>query len=429
MNNALLVHDIGSSYDAFSRLRTSNTYTLFDSKTLYDKNTLNWTEFIKSTGATATSVFNANQSTVSLNVATDGDIVIRQTKQYFPYQPGKSQLVMMTGILGTSKSGIISRLGYFDNDNGLFFEMAEDGLHIVKRTSTSGAVVDERLHQSNWNKNKLLSSGDIYQFQPDKVQVFYFNFEWLGTGDIVFGVMMANQMIPLHHFYISNNLTTVSFSIPNLPSRYELRKTSNAVGVNAELICGCTTILSEGGRELTGIHRIIDRGITKAITGTNNLIYPVIAFRIKPARKGTMVYLQGFDILITSVNKQFRWAIICNPTTITGREFVYVDLDTDISSIQVDRTINNTLNGINTKTTITGGVEHFGGYGDTKINNNITSSELALKNSVGFSFTNEIDPNNTHETALTSDIFVLAVQSLDNKSLDVYATIELIESN
>lgn len=425
MNNALLVRDIGSSYDAFSRLRTSNTYTLFDSKTLYDKNTLNWTEFIKSTGTTATSVFNENQSRVSLNVATVGDVVIRQTKQYFPYQPGKSQLVMMTGILGTSKSGIISRLGYFDNDNGLFFEMAEDGLHIVKRTSTSGAVVDERVHQSNWNKNKLLSSGDIYQFQPDKVQVFYFNFEWLGTGDIVFGVMIANQMIPLHHFYISNNLTTVSFSIPNLPSRYELRKTSTAVG-NAELICVCTTILSEGGRELTGIHRIIDRGITKAITGTNDSIHPVIAFRIKPARKGTMVYLQGFDILISSVNKQFRWAIICNPTTITGRAFSFVDLDTDISSIQVDRTINNTLDGNNEKTTITGGVEHFGGYGDTKINNNITSSVLALKNSVGFSFTNEIDPD---ETSLTSEIFVLAVQSINSASLDIYATIELIESN
>ena len=136
-----------------------------------------------------------------------------------------------------------------------------------------------------------------------------------------------------------------------------------------------------------------------------------------------MVYLQGFDILITSANKAFRWAIISNPTTITGRAWNFVDLDTDISSIQVDRTINNTFNVDNNKTTITGGLEHFGGYGDTKINNNISSSELALKNSVGFSFT-----NNTDETALTSDIFVLAVQSLDNSSLDVYATIELIES-
>jgi len=48
----------------------------------------------------------------------------------FNYQPGKSQEILMTGILDRSGggTGVQRRVGCFDDDNGLFFEDDEECL-------------------------------------------------------------------------------------------------------------------------------------------------------------------------------------------------------------------------------------------------------------------------------------------------------------
>src|SRR5210317_897335 len=112
----------GRGTDAFGRFPVSNPVTLFDYQSQYDAGPLFWETKVTGTGSTQ---FNGTAAEVDLTVAADGDRVIRQTRAYLRYQPGKSQLVMMTGCL-----------------HGL------GDMFIVKRSNTTGSVVDTKVAET-----------------------------------------------------------------------------------------------------------------------------------------------------------------------------------------------------------------------------------------------------------------------------------------
>jgi hypothetical protein len=73
--------DILSPIDAFGRVRTSNPYTLFDFTSIYGKNPLYFHEQITESGLSTTNP----ASYILMSVTSNGDSVIRQSKQYIPY--------------------------------------------------------------------------------------------------------------------------------------------------------------------------------------------------------------------------------------------------------------------------------------------------------------------------------------------------------
>jgi hypothetical protein len=87
--------NIEMNYDAFARQRVSSPYTLLDFTSVYGKDPLRIAEEITGGG---TSTENPD-SYIEKSVTSPGDSVIRQTKEYVPYQSGKSRLIYMTGVL------------------------------------------------------------------------------------------------------------------------------------------------------------------------------------------------------------------------------------------------------------------------------------------------------------------------------------------
>lgn len=109
--------------DAFSRLRVSTPVTMFEGLFRYGRELMTWEEETAGAGVIDQPT---QSSAVILHVGTaSGDKAARQTKQYIPYDAGKSRLCLMTGILGPEKLNVQSRIGYFDKRNGVFFE--QDG--------------------------------------------------------------------------------------------------------------------------------------------------------------------------------------------------------------------------------------------------------------------------------------------------------------
>jgi hypothetical protein len=104
-----------SALGAFGGLRTVASETVFDSKFLYDKGPLLWDESITGSG---TSVW--GNATIQLQLTGTGSI-IRQTFQRFNYQPGKGQLVYLTGMLGIPVASTSALLGLYDGNNGVYF--------------------------------------------------------------------------------------------------------------------------------------------------------------------------------------------------------------------------------------------------------------------------------------------------------------------
>lgn len=298
--------------DAFGRLRTSNGVTLFDSKQIDEIDALNWCN--KTINASV--AFNSNQASIALTVGTSsGDRAVRQSRRRLNYQPGKSLLIMCTGILGTQKTNVTQRIGYFDDNNGLFFEQTGSGLFVVKRSKTSGSVVDTAIAQSSWNLDKLNGTGQSgVTIDTTKTQIFVIDFEWLGVGRVRYGVVINGLIIYCHEVNHANSMTTVYMSSPNLPIRYEITNTGISASSTA-LTQICSTIISEDGYNPDGLSYSADRGVT-ATGSIGTTLAPIVSIRLKSSRLAASINKFGFSILGTGV-ATFRWVLILNPT-ITG---------------------------------------------------------------------------------------------------------------
>src|SRR3989344_4204373 len=108
--------------DEFDRIRVCDPYTFLQISHNAGKSA-HWVYESTTTGGTST--HQTAQSAVDMAVdTTNAAQVLRQSRLYTPYQPGKSLLIMLTGVLNANSNGTdcISRIGYFDTDDGIYFE-------------------------------------------------------------------------------------------------------------------------------------------------------------------------------------------------------------------------------------------------------------------------------------------------------------------
>jgi len=319
----------GAALDAFGRQRVSDPLTLFDSKQLYDNQPLFWDDQEVS-GSGTTSVHNPNEASSVLSVsATTAGKRVRQTFRRFNYQSGKSQLIMMTGILSSGGTGITEEIGYFDDNNGLFFQSKDGVKSVVRRTNVTGSPVDTTINQSSWNLDKMNGTGSSgVNIDFDKTQIFIIDFEWLGVGRVRMGFVHNGEIIYCHEILNSNNLEEVYMSTPNLPIRYSIE--NDGTGGADSITQICATVISEGGKQNTGVVRSFDLGTATINANTVDTEYALIGIRHKAANLGATLTEDSSSILATTADA-FRWTLSIG-STVAGT-FNYNDVSN--SSIQV----------------------------------------------------------------------------------------------
>jgi hypothetical protein len=231
-----------ASVDAFNRLRTSNSFTLYDHQFQYGKGDLFWSEKITE-GASSTHV--PSESSIDLTVTNTNDEIIRQTKKYSRYVPGKSQLILFTFVLGSADSGVQKRVGYFDENNGVYLENVGTSLKWVVRSKTTGSVVNNEVTQENWN---IENYRDI---DITKAQIGVIDVEWLGVGRVRVGFIVDGKIIYVHEFLHTNKLDKVYMTTANLPIRYEIKRNSGTGSATLKQVC--CSVSSEGGYDKRGL--------------------------------------------------------------------------------------------------------------------------------------------------------------------------------
>lgn len=388
--------DNGSG-NAFGHVRVSTPYTLFDSKQLVDNQPLFWDDQ-ETSGSGTSSVHSTDRASTIIGVgATTAGTRVRQTFQRFNYQPGKSQLILLTGILSASGggAGIVSRIGLFDTDNGIFLEDDAGTISLGKRSNVTGSPVDATVAQSSWNLDIMDGSGPSGStLDLTKTNILVIDFEWLGVGRVRIGFDVDGVTHYVHQFLNANFLTAVYMSNPNLPLRYEISNSGAGVASTLEHICG--SVMSEGGAQDKGIIRYASTAGAHVTTVSENSIYAIIGIRLKAANISTNIKLISKAVILLSATATVEWLLIWNPTSVDGT-FTYVD-ETD-SSVQIAR-------GSGT-TTVTGGYLLSGGYIATgSINNGDGDSYTELENALLLG--SAIDG--------TLDEIVLAVRPIDGSS-------------
>ena len=231
------------SGDAFGRLRVSNPTTLFEASFTYDAQPLLFEPITVAGGSVAQE---ASALTLSVD-GTAGALAAVQSRQYTPYEKGKSQLVKVTGVLGPSTAGVRARLGYFDLADGFYVEQAADGLAIVRRSSTTGTVVETRVPQAQWNIDRMDGNGASgVHLDPELAQIFVLDGQWLGVGRIRIGFNVDGSTYFAHQFLHANREVVAPYTRSfTLPVRYEVA--SVAAGGVGSLVAVCCDVESEGG--------------------------------------------------------------------------------------------------------------------------------------------------------------------------------------
>jgi hypothetical protein len=322
--------------DAFGRMRAGLPETLFDAKFLNDAQPLYWDD-AQTSGGSTTSTFNANQASVTLAVANGvAGIRVRQTFRRFQYQPGKSQSVVMTGVIGTPTTGITRRIGLFDTKNGVFFESSPTAKNVVIRSFTSGSAVETRVAQSAWNIDKLDGTGASgLTLDFSKTNIFMIDFQWLGSGTVRFGFFINGSIYYCHQIHHANIDALVYMSTPNLPLRYEI--SNSGAGGAASMLQICSTVISEGGSQDTGATRSVSRGATGVQTLNTTNLYPLISIRLKSGFESCQIQLILASAVCTS-NSPIEVQVLLNPT-VAGTALSFASLTN--SSVEADVTSTN----------------------------------------------------------------------------------------
>lgn len=397
----------GYNNDAFGRMRISNPYTLFDFTSVFGKEPLYIDEEIS---GGATSIHNEG-SYIEMSVnESDGARVVRQTRQYIPYQPGKSKLTYLTGVLTDNiERNFTSRIGNFDNSSGHFLEYSNGIISIVERDNEN----EIRITRNNWidSLDGTGSSGITVDFT--KAQIFWFDQEWLGVGRVRAGIVVNGKYYQCAHFNHNGSTPVVKpyYRLAKLPIRYEIQSHGDCGTMH--MICG--TVMSEGGYNNLGTVFSSKDYNFRSIDQNNDGLVPVISLRLRDISGTephlyTTIKLKTFDILNTENTRVLGWKILWNPnlTLVNGS---FEEYDHSYSSALICNH--------GTNDSVNGGVVSGSGLSNQRANLFLNLSADELKSSLGIG----------RNISGVSDTITIACEALTggNTNIDFYTTVSWVE--
>jgi hypothetical protein len=248
---------------------------------------------------------------------------------YWRYQPGKSQVVKITGTLaksGTPSGAAVARIGLFDDNNGLFFGRDATGYFIAERSDTSGSVADTKVYSASWNTDTMDGNGPSgFTVDFSKEQIFFIDFQWLGVGRVRYGMVIDGLLVYVHESDHANTSTVVYIRTPNLPIRYEVFNSGGAGSlITMEAIC--CAIESEGGVSDEGGYVFgFDNVAAPKSAANSTTLTPVLSLRCRDTFGG--ITFRGLiknirNHFIVDANTYYAW--IWNPA-LTAASWVNVD--------------------------------------------------------------------------------------------------------
>ena len=319
--NSLPFGDNGA-IDAFGRLRVSNPLTVFANKQILFKNSNSFDEVLS---GSAVSTYSYIDTGTKLQTLSANDYVIRQSFININYQPGKSQEIMLTGML-SGGTGLDMRYGLYeggtvapyDQYTGVFFQN-NDNVLSVNIGNAAGRESSQYAPQSAWNIDKLDGSGNSgITLDMTKVQIFIIDFEWLGTGRVRFGFVLDGLIVYCHEFNNANATESTYMRTPNLPVRAEIRQTGNNRG---NLLQICCSVNSEGasGRDINR-KLSIDTGVYTSNAGISvgvGVEASIMAISLSSAdgiHIDDAAAIDSFHVLNNDANTDTKVRIIRNPS-------------------------------------------------------------------------------------------------------------------
>lgn len=285
--------NINNSYSALGKINVSNSYEVLAS--YFDTNFLDFQDY----SYTSTGV-SINTNTSTLVLASSANTKQFQTKLRMYYEPSKTQTIYFTTRLyDTVNINSNTRIGFYDNDNGIYigYNGVTNDIQLVRRTKTSGVVVDNIIPRTSFNINTL--SG--YNFQ--NFQLFKLEALWFGYAFFKLSIIDNGQIIPVHQEFFTNNSTvpyTQSISLPFFAECISTAGTQN-------LYITCFSGSIQDGYDKISRTININNGV--ALRSITTAEVPIIAIRINSSFSKARIKIKGIELYNTNTpaNSTTQW--------------------------------------------------------------------------------------------------------------------------
>jgi len=211
------------------------------------------------------------------------------TDRHFTYTPGYSNNFVFTMASGDAgRTNVVRRAGGFNDDYGVFFQIDDQGLAVVLRsTSTYG---ERTIRQASFNGDPLDGSGpSALTIDLTRDNIYWIDYQWLGAGAVRFGVYANGLKIVVHkEGNFGENFFPYTFS-GSFPLAFEQENTGLS-GTSSELRVFCVSVLTNAPEVVT---LDLDSTRTRDITVTGSIVdnAPVHLLSFRPAQSNAA----GFD--------------------------------------------------------------------------------------------------------------------------------------
>ena len=284
--------------DVLGRLKVSMHQNIYEADFEYGTQPLRW-EAVTAGGGSVTAIPSSGGVRMRVSQAA-GDITIRQSRPYHRYQPGKT-MFMATGVnLGTALAGNVQRVGFFDDQNGVFFEQGVPttanpyGIYAVVRSDTGGVIQELRTGLDQWNGDTVNTA----KIDFTKIQMFWMEYAWYGAGAVRWGFWIDGEPIISHQIGFANYqnpMVAGGQQAPwartgNLPVRYEQRNLAGTTAINDMYHYGVSVIIEgriDDQRGFTYSYGLPNNVQTRSVT-SNSTRFPLLTIRGR--QMGTQEY-------------------------------------------------------------------------------------------------------------------------------------------
>jgi hypothetical protein len=421
--------------DAFGRLRTSEPFTTFNyyPTPAYNDTSDNDVWVRDSSGGEFEYDTINNLITLSTTVGSvspnPDKFAYRGTKVPMDYQPGKSRLIMMSGVMMTPipslSTQIFSRMGLMNIasptiTDGVYFEVdgSNNTLNWCESVQDgSGGHIVNKIPDASWNIDKFNGSGPsgktLNFSNMNKVILIVIDQEWLGVGRLRCGFNIDGVTYYAHAF-THGTLSQAYTASPRQRLGYEILTGTNGTSPATKYTIKqiCSTCISEGGFFPIGTRNsVLSNPITLTTANQQTLI---LAIKIKSDEKYKNGIIKPMMLDMVNVSSsssyakyELRLLSSINGATI-GTQI------TDASFVDISNSIVKYYAPSNPNIIITGGYTINSGFVTTRSNASFGSSD--------------------YETLLTRsictqyDTLAIIATRVGNNNPEISASIDFIES-
>lgn len=299
--------------DAFGRLRTSDCFTTFNYYPSDMTANTNLDIDVWVSGATGGAQSYNSQNYIEMPISGSGvTYSLRTTKQPMIYQPGKSRLIYMTGVLMTTvpplSGTVFSHMGIFTVDNtspiapnvpvirqGTYLKT--NGTNFYWEDVNQGPII-ESVIQTSWNIDTFDGNGPsgktlTVSANANKNLLIVIDQEWLGVGRIRCGFIIDGVIYYAHQF-LHNGMDIQYTNTPRLNLSYYI--VGNSANTMRQM---CSTSISEGGYFSTGRINNINVPVNSLISVNTTQDIVLLGLRIQSGFPFATFFIKQLSFLYT----------------------------------------------------------------------------------------------------------------------------------